>query len=246
MRKINLAFIIGYIVCFVAAYQGMVFSPSFTMMYVVAGMGLCILGEMLSMVQAEKWSGSRECIPDKERCIDCERTASKVDSTRKAISKKETIKDQKLISLLSRGLYIFGMFWAFPAVIIYATGDDWMNSCMRAASAGSVVLCGIWLGWMWKTRGIQAAVWGKALELLVSLAAALLAIFCGINSVALMPYGIGLFLITIARMSKDRRNSKTKNDEKTFAGITKREVLFLLGLILIAVFPVVPMLDGIL
>ncbi len=30
----------------------MVFSPSFTMMYVVAGMGLCILGEILDMAQA--------------------------------------------------------------------------------------------------------------------------------------------------------------------------------------------------
>ena len=29
MRKTNLAFIIGFIVCFAAAYRGMVFSPSF-------------------------------------------------------------------------------------------------------------------------------------------------------------------------------------------------------------------------
>lgn len=112
MRKTNLAFIIGFIVCFAAAYRGMVFSPSFTMMYVVAGMGLCILGEILDMAQAGKRFSSRE---------------------------------QKLIGLLSRILYIFGMFWAFPAVIIYATGDDWMNGCMRAAAVGSVVLCGIWL-----------------------------------------------------------------------------------------------------
>ena len=60
MRKTNLAFIIGFIVCFAAAYRGMVFSPSFTMMYVVAGMGLCILGEILDMAQAGKRFGSRE------------------------------------------------------------------------------------------------------------------------------------------------------------------------------------------
>lgn len=58
MRKTNLAFIIGFIVCFAAAYRGMVFSPSFTMMYVVAGMGLCILGEILDMAQAGKRFGS--------------------------------------------------------------------------------------------------------------------------------------------------------------------------------------------
>lgn len=232
MKKINLAFIIGYIVCFVAAYQGMVFSPSFTMMYVVAGMGLCILGEMLFMMQAEKRSGSRESIPDKERRIDSEGTARKVDSTRKAIRKKKITKEQKLIDLLSRVLYIFGMFWAFPAVIIYATGDDWMNGCMRAAAAGSIVLCGIWLGWMWKTGGIQSAVWGKALELLVSLAAALLAIFCGINSVALMPYGIGLLILTIARLKE--------NDDSLI-----RKILFCLGLVLMAVFPVMPALGGV-
>ena len=203
MRKKDIGFIIGFIVCFVAAYQGMVFSPSFTMMYVVAGMGLCILGEMLHMVQAEK-----------------------------IISKKAITKEQKMIGLLSRALYIFGMFWAFPAVIIYATGDDWMNGYMCAAAVGSVVLCGIWLGWMWKTRGIQAAVWGKALELLVSLAAALLAVFCGINSVALMPYGIGLLILTIARL-------KEKNDSLI------RKILFCLGLVLIAAFPVLPALGGI-
>lgn len=203
MRKKDIGFIIGFIVCFAAAYQGMVFSPSFTMMYVVAGMGLCILGEMLHMVQAEK-----------------------------IISKKAITKEQKMIGLLSRALYIFGMFWAFPAVIIYATGDDWMNGCMCAAAVGSVVLCGIWLGWMWKTRGIQAAVWGKALELLVSLAAALLAVFCGINSVALMPYGIGLLILTIARL-------KEKNDSLI------RKILFCLGLVLIAAFPVLPALGGI-
>ena len=199
MRKTNLAFIIGFIVCFAAAYRGMVFSPSFTMMYVVAGMGLCILGEILDMAQAGKRFGSRE---------------------------------QKLIGLLSRILYIFGMFWAFPAVIIYATGDDWMNGCMRAAAVGSVVLCGIWLGWMWKTRGIQEAVWGKALELLVSLAAALLAVFCGINSVALMPYGIWLLILTIARL-------KENNDSLI------RKILFCLGLVLIAALPVLPALGGI-
>ena len=199
MRKTNLAFIIGFIVCFAAAYRGMVFSPSFTMMYVVAGMGLCILGEILDMAQAGKRFGSRE---------------------------------QKLIGLLSRILYIFGMFWAFPAVIIYATGDDWMNGCMSAAAVGSVVLCGIWLGWMWKTRGIQEAVWGKALELLVSLAAALLAVFCGINSVALMPYGIGLLILTIARL-------KENNDSLI------RKILFCLGLVLIAALPVLPALGGI-
>lgn len=220
---------IAFIACFAAAYRGMVFSPSFTMMYVAAGMGLCILGEILYMVQAEKWSGSRENIADKEKSIGSERIASKVDSTKKAINKKAIAKEQKLIGLLSRGLYIFGMFWAFPAVIIYATGDDWMNGCMLAAAVGSVVLCGSWLGWMWKTRGIQAVAWGKALELLISLAAALLAGFCGINSVALIPYGIGLFFITMARISEDRR-----------------EVLFLIGVILTAVFPAVPMLDGIL
>lgn len=203
MRKKDVGFIIGFIVCFAAAYRGMVFSPSFTMMYVVAGMGLCILGEMLHMVQAEK-----------------------------IISKKAITKEQKMIGLLSRALYIFGMFWAFPAVIIYATGDDWMTGCMYAAAVGSVVLCGIWLGWMWKTRGIQAAVWGKALELLVSLAAALLAVFCGINSVALMPYGIGLLILTIARLKE--------NDDSL-----RRKILFCLGLVLIAAFPVVPALGGI-
>ena len=199
MRKTNLAFIIGFIVCFATAYRGMVFSPSFTMMYVVAGMGLCILGEILDMAQAGKRFGSRE---------------------------------QKLIGLLSRILYIFGMFWAFPAVIIYSTGDDCMNCCMLAAAVGSVVLCGIWLGWMWKTRGIQEAVWGKALELLVSLAAALLAVFCGINSVALMPYGIGLLILTIARL-------KENNDSLI------RKILFCLGLVLIAALPVLPALGGI-
>ena len=246
MRKTNFAFIMGFIACFAAAYRGMVFSPSFTMMYVVAGMGLCILGEMLYVVQAEKWSGSRENIADREKSIGSERTASKVNSTRKVISKKAIAREQKLIGLLSRVLYIFGMFWAFPAVIIYATGDDWMTGCMYAAAVGSVVLCGIWLGWMWKTRGIQTAVWGKALELLVSLTAALLAVFCGINSVALMPYGIGLFLITMARISEDRSNSRIKNEGKAFSGITKREIMFLIGLILIAVFPVIPMQDWIL
>ena len=30
------------------------------------------------------------------------------------------------------------MFWAFPAVIIYATGDDWMNGCMRAEDVEAV------------------------------------------------------------------------------------------------------------
>ena len=203
MRKKDIGFMIGFIVCFAAAYRGMVFSPSFTMMYVVAGMGLCILGEMLYMVQAEK-----------------------------IVSKKAITKEQKLIGLLSRTLYIFGMFWAFPAVIIYATGDDWMTGCMYAAAVGSVVLCGIWLGWMWKTREIQAAVWGKALELLVSLAAALLAVFCGINSVALMPYGIGLLILTIARL-------KENNDSLI------RKILFCLGLVLIAAFPVLPALGGI-
>ena len=59
MRKTNLAFIIGFIVCFATAYRGMVFSPSFTMMYVVAGMGLCILGEILDMAQAGKRFGSK-------------------------------------------------------------------------------------------------------------------------------------------------------------------------------------------
>ena len=74
--------------------------------------------------------------------------------------------------------------------------------------------------------------WGKALELLVSLAAALLAVFCGINSVALMPYGIGLLILTIARL-------KENNDSLI------RKILFCLGLVLIAALPVLPALGGI-
>ena len=185
MRKKNLIFILGFIMCFLAAYKGMVFSPSFTMIFAVIGMGFCIMAEVLHMFQ------------------------------------------KKIIKICSRVLFIIGMIWAFPAVIIYATGDDWMNGCMKAAGIGSIVLCGIWLGWMWKKREIRLAVWGKTVELLISLAAAFLAVFCGINSVALIPYGIGLLLMTFARLFETK------------------EYVFLVGVVLMAVFPAAPMLGGV-
>lgn len=52
------------------------------------------------------------------------------------------------------------------------------------------------------------------------------------NSVALMPYGIGLLILTIARL-------KENNDSLI------RKILFCLGLVLIAALPVLPALGGI-
>ena len=201
MIKKNIIFILGFIACFLIAYKGMVFSPSFTMIFVVIGMGFCIVAEILHMVQKEL--------------------------------NMQTGPMAMVESVCNRIFYIVGMIWAFPAVIIYATGDDWMNGCMKAAGIGSIVVCGIWLVWMWKKREIYGGVWGKAAELLISLAAALLAVFCGINSVALIPYGIGLLLLIIARVFEWKENKI-------------REYLFLTGLVLITVFPVAPMLGGLL
>ncbi|MCB5387952.1 hypothetical protein LIQ05_13255 [Blautia glucerasea] len=211
MRKKNLIFILGFIMCFLAAYKGMVFSPSFTMMFVAAGMGFCIMAEILYMVQNE---GDM-------------RAANNTSVAEK--TGRMTIG----VGICSRIFYIIGMIWVFPAVIIYATGDDWMNGCMKAAGIGSIVLCGIWFGWMWKKGEIRLAVWGKAVELLISLAGALLAVFCGINSVALIPYGAGLLLLTIARLSEGKENKV-------------RECFFLAGLVLMTVFPSAPMLGGVL
>lgn len=210
MRKKNIIFILGFILCFLAAYKGMVFSPSFTMIFVVVGMGFCIVSEILYMAQK----------------------AANMQTT-DTFAVQKTGPMAIVIGICNRIFYIIGMIWVFPAVIIYATGDDWMNGCMKAAGVGSAVLCGIWLGWMWKKGEIRLAVWGKAVELLISLAAALLAVFCGINSVALIPYGAGLLLLIIARLSERKENKV-------------RECFFLAGLVLMAVFPAAPMLGSVL
>ena len=194
MRKMDILFIFGVIACFIAAYQGMVFSPSFTMIFVVVGMGFCIVGELLHMLQETE-------VP-------------------------QGIK--KICGIISGILCGIGMIWAFPAVIIYATGDDWMNGCMKAAGIVSILLCGIWLGWKWKKGEIRPTICGKAVELLISLAAACLAVFCGINSMALLPYGVGLLLLGLARLVEKKRKI--------------REILFCVGIVLAAVFPVAPML----
>lgn len=190
MKKENIVISFGFIACFLAAYRGMDFSPSFTMMFVVAGLGFCIAGEVLDMLQ------------------------------------------KKIAGYIGRVCFIIGMFWVFPAVIIYATGDDWMNGCMKAAGVGSVILCGVRCAWKWKKGETFREVCGQAVELLVSLAAALLAVFCGINSVALLPYGAGLLVMTASRRMK--RKSLI------------REIIFLTGLLLATLFPVVPALGGIL
>ena len=194
MRKMDILFIFGVIACFIAAYQGMVFSPSFTMIFVVVGMGFCIVGELLHMLQeAEVPQGIK-----------------------------------KICGIVSGILCGIGMIWAFPAVIIYATGDDWMNGCMRAAGIVSVFLCGIWLGWKWKKGEIRPAVCGKAVELILSLAAAWLAVFCGLNSVALLPYGVGLLLLGLSRQLEGKKKT--------------RKIVFFAGMVLIAVFPVALMI----
>ncbi len=174
-----------------AAWMGMDFSPSFTMMFLVANLILCAAGEWIALI------GLRP------------------HAVRKGA-----------IHALSGALFAAGMLFSLPSAYIYAVGDDKLSLCVRGALvAGILGAAGIAL--LWRGTGRRAGFPGAILNGF-TLSAACFALGCGTRSPALLPYGAGLLLMTVARQFDARE------------GV--RATLFCLGLVSASVFPVAPML----
>lgn len=90
-------------------------------------------------------------------------------------------------------LFLTGMAFSFPAVYIYGMGDDWLDLWVKLALlAGTALeLLSVWLA---KRRGML-----RECMLWISFLGACFALFCGISSPMLLPYGAVLLFLTVLR-----------------------------------------------
>lgn len=110
---------------------------------------------------------------------------------------------QTVYKSASRFFTCVGAVFALPAVYIYAAGDDWLDGCTWATPVAATALCiaGVLII---RRRGKCCSI-GTGVELWVSLFPGCFALFCGLRSIALLPYGVGLLVLAVARLiSPDR------------------------------------------
>ena len=103
--------------------------------------------------------------------------------------------------VLQRLLFSVGTVFVFPAVYIYTAGDDFQRGCvLGAVIAGSILSLGAVL-----LQGKKQTVsFLAAAEIWLHGLAAAFTLFGGFSSVALLPYGIGLWLVWAGRQSTNR------------------------------------------
>lgn len=109
------------------------------------------------------------------------------------------------VKSLSRLSFSAGTVFVFPAVYIYAAGDDWLNHCVWIAPLmGTALLIGAALLCRRRDEPLRA---GAGIELWLALTAGSFALICGIRSTALLPYGAGLLLLASARLLSNERET---------------------------------------
>lgn len=124
-------------------------------------------------------------------------------------------------------LFASGLVFAPPAVYIYAQGDDKLGRCVVfSLIVGTIVACLITFLEK-KRRGVMPK--GRIVRIWLSVCASLFALNCGLRSPMLLFYGVGLILMTTARLMEDHW-------EQT------RATLYFMGLIFASTFAVLPML----
>lgn len=124
-------------------------------------------------------------------------------------------------------LFLVGVAFSFPAVYIYAVGDDWLTWWIAGAFVlGSTVTFLIILGLRKRkmTRGIL-----REVVLWISFVSAFFALLCGISSTMMLFYGVPLFLLAVLKSLQKNRHMR----EKKLPGIRQYGIVFL-GILLIA------------
>lgn len=108
------------------------------------------------------------------------------------------------MTLFVRLLSILGVLFIFPSVFIYAAGDD-LNAIDAVLSVigGGVVTVLVALFCCTERTKLPVKILSVA-ELFLYCTATLFALACGFTSVALLPYGFGLLLITTSRVLKKK------------------------------------------
>lgn len=137
--------------------------------------------------------------------------------------------NQKYVEWLQYPFVIFGMAFFVPAVIVYAMQDDILVGCVWFAAIGSVILSLVCII-ITKSHKFGFSRILEGVEYFITALAALFAIACGTQSVALIPYGIGIAIILASKLV----------DGQTSVRKSLRLILFWSGIFLVTLLPIVP------
>lgn len=175
-----------YLVLFVFALYEVHLSPSFTMMFFAANVGLCGLGELVCF-----WGAGR--VDGKEG--------------RLAFGKGR-FSMAFFLEALGDLLFLVGMIFSYPAVYIYAVGDDLLKWWPFAAVffGSGLTLLVVWHG---RKKGRSRGVF-RELILWISFTGGFFALFCGISSPVMGFYGAALLVLGALKAGQECKRVRGK------------------------------------
>ncbi len=125
-------------------------------------------------------------------------------------------------------LFLVGEIFSFPAVFIYAVGDDWLiwwtaGAFLIGTGVTSLIIPGL------RKRNMSGGIL-RGLVLWISFVCAFFALLCGISSAMMLFYGIPLLLLAVLKVFQKRRDM----EDKKLPGIRRYWIAFLVVILIAA------------